>query len=103
MSPPEGEELLSLMDRNMVACYRADTSATPGGEVVEIPGLALFRTPLGRISTNMAIVTGPIDASEICAQTAAMYRPTESPFSLWTREHADAALEPALRACGFHQ
>src|SRR6476660_3727824 len=102
MSPPEGAELLALMDLNMVACYRADTSATPGGEVVEAPGLVMFRTPLGRLSTNMAIVTGDIEASAVRELTAAMYRPTGSPFSIWTREHADGALEPALQALGFH-
>src|SRR6266850_7275621 len=103
MSPPEGTELLTLMDLNMVACYRADTRATPGGEVVDVPGLTMFRTPLGRLSTNMAIVTGDIDARAIRELTAAMYRPNESPFSVWTREHADTALEPALHELGFHQ
>jgi ribosomal protein S18 acetylase RimI-like enzyme len=103
MSSPDGAELLALMDLNMVACYRADTSATPGGEVVEAPGLVMFRTPLGRISTNMAIVTGAIEAPAIRALTAEMYRPTDSPFSVWTREHADSALEPALHELGFHQ
>jgi GNAT superfamily N-acetyltransferase len=103
MPPPEGAELLALMDLNMVACYRADTRATPGGEVVEVPGLAMFRTPLGRVGTNMAIVTGPIGAPAIRELTAEMYGPTESAFSVWTREHADAALEPALHELGFHQ
>ena len=102
-SPPEGAELLALMDLNMVACYRADTRATPGGEVVEAPGLVMFRTPLGRVSTNMAIVTGPIDAAAIRALTLEMYRPTGTPFSVWTREHADGALEVGLHALGFQQ
>jgi hypothetical protein len=103
MSLPESAELLALMDLNMVACYRADTDATPGGAVVDAPGLVMFRTPLGRISTNMAIVTGAIAAPAIRELTAEMYGPTESPFSVWTREHADGSLEPALRELGFHE
>ena len=103
MFPPERAEVLALMDLNMVASYRADTRATPGGEVVEVPGLVMFRTPLGRVTTNMAIVTGDIEAGSIRALTAEMYHPTDSPFSVWTREHADTALEPALNRLGFHQ
>jgi hypothetical protein len=103
MSAPDDAALLALMDLNMVACYRADTCATPGGEVVDVPGLTLFRTPLGRISTNMAIVTGPVDVRTIRELTAETYGPTGSPFTVWTREHADGALEPALGELGFHQ
>ncbi|HJQ84496.1 MAG TPA: hypothetical protein VKA21_10495, partial [Candidatus Binatia bacterium] len=101
MSAPDAGELLELMDRNMVAVYAADTRATPGGEVVEERGLTMCRTPHGLIGTNMAIVTGPIRAAAVRDLTRAMYAPTESPFSVWTREHADAALEAELREIGF--
>jgi hypothetical protein len=99
----ERPELLALMDRNMVAVYVADTRATPGGEVVETPGLVLCRTPHGTLSTNMAIVTGPIDGTEVRARTAAVYGGTGSRFSVWTREHADRALDRALVGVGFHE
>src|SRR5438094_66769 len=88
MSPPERAELLALMDANMVAVYAADTRATPGGAVAETPGLVMCRTPYGTVATNMAIVTGRIDAPTIRAWTLAFYGPTGSPFSVWTREHA---------------
>jgi acetyltransferase (GNAT) family protein len=96
---PERAELLALMDANMVAVYVADTRATPGGAAEETAGLALCRTPHGTVSTNMAIVTGPLDVRAIRDRTAAFY--DERPFSVWTREHADAELERELAAAGY--
>jgi len=103
MPLPHGDELLTLMDLNMVAMYDADTRATPGGEVAEAPGLVMCRTPRGTVASNMAIVTGPIDARTVRELTDHLYRRAESPFSVWTREHADARLEAGLRELGFHQ
>src|SRR5438093_1908381 len=102
MSRLEGTELLTLMDLNMVATYATDTRATPGGEVVEAPGLVLCRTPNGTVATNMAIVTGPIEAARVRELTTAVYAPADSPFSVWTREHADEAVERGLVGLGFH-
>ncbi len=101
MSPLERGELLALLDANTAAVYAIDTRATPGGTVVETPELVMCRTPRGTVATNMAIVTGPIDAEAVRDRTFAFYRPTDSPFSVWTREHADAALEVQLGALGF--
>ena len=102
VSPLERAQLLASMDANMVAVYSADTRATPGGAVVETPDLVMCRTPRGTVATNMAIVTGPIDAPTVRERTVAFYGPTGSPFSVWTREHADAGLELELGALGFH-
>ena len=99
----DGAELLAAMDRNMVAVYAADTRATPGGEVVETDSLVLCRTPHGTVSTNMAIVTGPIDVDAIRRLTAEVYGRASRGFAVWTREHADRELEPALAASGFTQ
>jgi len=91
MSPPERAELLALMDANMVAVYAADTRATPGGAVAETPGLVMCRTPYGTVATNMAIVTGRIDAPTIRAWTLAPSRcgrastPTEGSRPSWAR------------------
>src|SRR5439155_1807262 len=101
VSPPERSELLALMDANMVAVYVADTRATPGGAVAETPALVMCRTPRGTVATNMAIVTGWMDAPTVRARTVAFYGPTDSAFSVWTREHADARLEAELGALGF--
>jgi GNAT superfamily N-acetyltransferase len=91
------------MDRHMVAMYGTDTRATPGGMVVETSGLVMCRTPRGTIGTNMAIVTGPIDAERLRADTDRVFRRHGGPFSIWTREHRDTALEDDLRAAGFVQ
>src|SRR5262245_21926019 len=99
----DATELLTLMDRNLVAVYATDTRATPGGEVVETESLVLCRTPHGTVSTNMAIVTGPIEPEAIRRLTAEVYGRGDRAFAVWTREHADRALEPALERCGFHQ
>ena len=87
----------------MVAVCVADTRATPGGEAAEMPGLVMCRTPHGTVATNMAIVTGPIDAREVSARTAAMYAAAGAPFSVWTREHADEAVARGLADAGFSQ
>jgi GNAT superfamily N-acetyltransferase len=93
--------MLALMDRHMVAMYGADTRTTPGGTVVEAPGLVMCRTPRGTIGTNMAIVTGPIDPERLRVETDRVFRRHDRPFSIWTREHRDAALEERLRGAGF--
>src|SRR5438045_9623281 len=90
------------MDANMVAVYAADTRATPGGAVAETPGLVMCRTPHGTVATNMAIVTGRIDAPTIRARTLAFYGLTGSPFSVWARQHADAGLGAGLGELGVH-
>jgi hypothetical protein len=99
---PEGEELLGLMDRNMVAMYRADTRATPGGAVMEAAGVVLCGTPHGTAVNNMTIVVGPTTTRDIRAAAAQMYGPSRWPFSVWTRAHADAELEADLARNGYH-
>jgi hypothetical protein len=99
---PRGEELLALMDRNMVAMYSADTRATPGGAVVEGAGLVLCGTPHGTAVNNMTMVVGATTARDIGAAAARMYGRTGWPFSVWTRVHADAALEAELARAGYH-
>jgi len=101
MPPLDDAELVALMDRNLVAICCADTRATPGGVVTEEAGLVLCRTPRGTLGTNMTLVTGPTSAAAVRAATARTYDPTGQPFSVWTREHADADLAHELRAAGF--
>jgi ribosomal protein S18 acetylase RimI-like enzyme len=97
----DATELLALMDLNMTAVYAADTRATPGGEVVETSGLFMCRTPHGTVGTNMAIVTGSIDVATVRRLCREMYGADGTPFSVWTREHVDAALARELEADGF--
>jgi GNAT superfamily N-acetyltransferase len=93
--------LLALMDASMRAMYRADTEGTPGGTVVETDGVLLCTTPRGTAISNMAIVRGPVDARTVRERTAGLYERAGRPYTVWTRVHADDALEPGLRALGF--
>jgi GNAT superfamily N-acetyltransferase len=94
-------EMLTLMDLNMREMYREDARATPGGRIVERGGLLMVGSPLGTVTTNMAIVTGDTDAATVRRETDRVFRAPGLPFSVWTRAHADAALEAALPAAGF--
>ena len=97
----ETTALLALMDLNMFEMYRAITRATPGGVVHDAVGLVLCGHPAGTVLTNMAMVAGAIDVPSLAALTEATFTARGWPFSVWTREHADAALEDALRRAGY--
>jgi len=96
------DNLLLLMDRNMQEMYREMARWTPGGFVVERGGLVMVGAPLGTVVTNMAIVAGPTDVDTIRCETERVYG-TALPYSIHTRAHADAALEAALVAGGYHE
>lgn len=83
----------------MVEMYRQMTRVTAGGRIVECDGLTLCETPLGTVTTNMAIVCGRPSADAVATATAEVYR--GRPFSVWTRAHVDGALEDALRTAGW--
>jgi hypothetical protein len=51
----------------------------------------------------MVIVRGRTDAVSILRETERLYRVGGHPFSVWTRDHADAALEDDLRRHGFFE
>jgi len=93
--------MLALMDMNMREMYREDARATPGGWIVERAGLLMLGSPLGTVTTNMAIVVGRPDAATVRRETDRTFRRAGLPFSVWTRAHADAALEAALPQAGF--
>lgn len=93
-------ELLALMDLNMREMYREDARATPGGWVIDRNGLVLCGSPLGLVTTNMAIVAGPTDVEAIRAETS-IYQRTGLPFSVWTCAHGDRSLEADLVRAGF--
>jgi len=95
------DELLALMDLNMREMYREDARATPGGWIQERAGLLMVGSPLGTVTTNMAIVVGTPDAETVRRETDRTYRDAGLPFSVWTRAHADTALEAALPSVGF--
>ena len=93
--------LLALMDLNMREMYREIARATEGGWVVERHGLVCCGSPLGTTITNMAMTAGPVDAATVRQEAARAFDRAELPYSVWTRAHADAALEAELERAGF--
>lgn len=93
--------LLALMDLNMVEMYREMARTTPGGWIQERDGLVLCGSPDGSMITNMAMPVDEVDGDTLRRVTDEVFRRHEIPFSVWTRAHADAALEGALRAGGW--
>lgn len=101
MALPPRDELLALMDANWREMCRVCVRATGGGWVVERDGLLLCGSPTGCLTTNMAIVAGPVSPATVREETDCHFRAAGLPFTVWTRGHADAAMEPALAAAGF--
>ncbi len=101
MPLPERDALLELMDLNWREMCRECIRATPGGWVVERDGLLVCGSPRGSMATNMAIVTAPVSARSVRAETDRLFRAAGLSFSVWTRAHRDAALEEELAAAGF--
>jgi hypothetical protein len=103
MPLPPRDELLALMDANWRDMCCACARATVGGWVVERDGLLLCGSPSGCMTTNMAIVTGPVVPASVREETNRHFRAAGLPFTVWTRAHADATLEPALADEGFFE
>src|SRR5262252_10208479 len=89
------------MDLNMHEMYREIARATEHGQVVESDGLVSCSPPLGTVITNMAMVARPVDADTVTATTTRVFGRCNLPFSVWTRAHADAALETELVRAGW--
>lgn len=101
--PVERAELLALMDLNMREMYREDARVTAGGFVVERDGLVMCATPHGTPFTNMVMVAEPVRAAVVRDVARAVFEPAGLPWSVWTRAHADAAVDADLRAAGFRE
>jgi Acetyltransferase (GNAT) family len=95
--------LLRLMDLNMWEMFREGCRVARGGEVLDTPHATLCSTPAGTAFHNCAMVRAPVSADEILAEVADFQTRRGRPFSVWTRAHADGALEHELRARGFRQ
>ncbi len=94
-------ELLERMDLNMREMYREIARATADGWLVERAGLVCCGSPLGTVITNMAMVAQPVDATTVRRETEELFAAAGLPFSVWTRAHADGALEADLLRRGF--
>ena len=99
----ERAELLTLMDLNWMEMVREIARVTPGGWVVETEGLVMCGSPRGTIVANMAIVAGRVEVAAVRAATERCFRRVGLPFSVMTRDHADAALQAELARGGFRE
>jgi hypothetical protein len=97
----DAAERLALIDLNMQEMYREDARAMPGGFVVERSGLVMVGSPAGTHFTNMVMPVRAVDAATVHAEATAVFGAAGLPWSVWTRAHADAALEAELAARGF--
>jgi uncharacterized protein len=99
--PAERDHLLRAMDLNCWEMFREIVRLGRGAELLETPHYYMGYGPRGTIFHNMIMLR---DAPELDALTDAVrrfYLDRGAPFSIWTRAHADAAIEAALRGRGF--
>jgi GNAT superfamily N-acetyltransferase len=94
-------ERRALMDLNMQEMYREDVRVMRGGFVVERSGILMTGSPAGTHFTNMVMPVATVDAATVHAEAMAVFGAAGLPWSVWTRAHADEALEAELTARGF--
>jgi GNAT superfamily N-acetyltransferase len=93
--------LLRAMDLNCWEMFRETVRLGRGAELLETPQFYLGYGPHGTIFHNMVMVRDAVDLDMLAAAVQRFYLDRGAPFSIWTRAHADGALEAALRARGF--
>ena len=99
----DDERLIELVDANLMAFARHMATSIPAGTLEERGDVLLIAgddpTP---VIVNSAFATGPsADPGSILPAAAAFYGRLGHGYGLWTRAHADAALEAVLPAAGF--
>jgi ribosomal protein S18 acetylase RimI-like enzyme len=99
----DDERLIELVDANLIAFARHMATSIPAGTLEEREHVLLIAgddpTP---VIVNSAFATGrSADPGSILPVAAAFYGRLGHGYGLWTRAHADAALEALLPAAGF--
>lgn len=97
------EELIARVDGNLLAFGRHIARSIPAGSLEERGDMLLIAgddpTP---VIVNSAFTAGPpADPATILPSAAAFFGRLAHGYGLWTRAHADAALEAVLPAAGF--
>jgi hypothetical protein len=101
--PAERAALLRVMDLNMWEMFREIVRLGRGGQLVEHETFTMAVSPHGNFFHNMVMIRGPVDVGVLLAAVQDLYADHNRPFSIWTRPHADEAVEAALRERGFMQ
>lgn len=94
-------DLLRRMDLNMWEMFREIVRLGRGSELYETPQVTMAASPRGTPFHNMVMVRDAVDVDVLFDAIREFYVRRGRVFSVWTRAHADAALEDVLRARGF--
>jgi ribosomal protein S18 acetylase RimI-like enzyme len=97
------EDLIRLVDANLVEYGRFMARATPGGAAEERGGALLVSgaTPTPAIVNSAFMAVAAVDPAAVLPAAATFFRTRGHGFGIWTRGHADAALDAVLPAAGF--
>jgi ketosteroid isomerase-like protein len=99
--PAERQALLRVMDLNMWEMFREIIRLGRGSELVETPAFTMAASPHATFFHNMVLVRDAVDPQTLLGAVRDFYVRRQRPFSIWTRPHADGALDRALEARGF--
>ena len=100
-TPPTRDDLLRAMDFNCWEMFRENARLGRGGELLETAAYYMAYAPRGTFFHNMVMLRDAVDLDQLAGSVKRFYLDRGSAFSIWTRAHADAAMEAALRARGF--
>ncbi|MFI5226550.1 MAG: GNAT family N-acetyltransferase, partial [Candidatus Limnocylindrales bacterium] len=97
------EDLVRLVDANLVEYGRFMARATPGGVAEEQGGALLVSgaTPTPAIVNSAFMAAIAVDPAAMLPAAATFFRTRGHGYGIWTRGHADAALDAVLPAAGF--
>lgn len=95
--------MIALVDANLVAFGRHLARSTPGGALDERDDLLLIAgdEPTPAIVNSAFSIGAHPDPASILPAAAAFFGRRGHGYGLWTRAHADAALEAVLPVAGF--
>jgi ketosteroid isomerase-like protein len=99
--PADRDQLLHAMDLNCWEMFRETVRLSRGAELLETPQYYMAYTPHGTVFHNMVMLRDAVDLDAVFAAVRRFYLERGAPYSIWTRAHADAQTEEALRARGF--
>ena len=97
------EDLIRLVDANLVEYGRFMARATPGGAAEERAGALLVSgtTPTPVIVNSAFMTEAAVDPGAVLPAAATFFRTRGHGYGIWTRGHADAALDAVLPDAGF--
>lgn len=99
--PADRPSLLQHMDLNLWEMFREMMRLSRGSELFETPGFWMAYNPRGSTFHNMVMVRDSVPVDDLVMAISEFYGRRHLAHSVWLRDHADAALEAALRERGY--